>query len=129
MLARTLPFLALGLLLVGCRPPTLNENKTLELDNEVVARSIDLPAVPKAQKVTVEFTSSEGDVLVLVVKEEDARGEDALMSAEVSKALGNKRGKSGSFTVEVPANTKTRVIARESNARKTSVNIKVTNVE
>jgi hypothetical protein len=124
MFARPLALLALALLLAaGCGPPKLNENKAFTLESGD-AKAFDLPAVSKPQKVTVEFTSSAADVHVLFFKEEDAK--DDLFLADAKKALGEKKGKGDSFTVEVPANTATRVIARDAKT-KTDVTLKITN--
>ncbi len=130
MLFRIVPVavFAIGsLFLSGCGPAKLNENKTLTLDAEVSARAIDLPAVSKAQTINVEFSSSDGDVTVLVFKQEDAKDNDSLPSAPSSKALVKKRSKGESFSVDVPENTATRVVVRESAAAKTDVQVKVTN--
>jgi hypothetical protein len=113
--------------LSGCGPARLNVNKTLELDSEEV-KAIDLPAEPKPQKLTVEFSSSDGDVSVYVFKESDAKGEEGLVTAAANskKALADKAGTSGSLSVDIPENTATRVIVR-SRGKKTSVNLKITN--
>ena len=63
-----------ALSLFGCGPSKLNESKSWELETGD-GRALDLPAVSKPQKVNVEFSSSDGDVTVLVFKEEDAREE------------------------------------------------------
>ena len=129
MLLRIVPVavFALGsLFLAGCGPSPLNENKTLTLDKEYGARAIDLPAVSKPQTINVEFTSSDGDVTVLLFKEEDAKGDnmDAFPSA---KSLAQKRSKAASFSVEVPANTPTRIVVRQAAAEKTDVQLKINN--
>ena len=129
MLLRIVPvaILAVGsLLLAGCGPATLNENKTLTLDTEYGARAIDLPSVSKPQTVNVEFSSSDGEVTVLLFKEEDAKG-DNMDIFPGAKALAQKRAKADSFSVEVPANTPTRVVARQAAAAKTDVQIKINN--
>lgn len=110
---------------VGCGPAKLNESRSLALDSGE-AKAIDLPAVSKAQNVTVEFTSSAGEVTVFLFSEADAKGGDGLLLSDPKKALGQKQGKEGSFTAEVPANTPARVIVRKASA-KTEVNVKVTN--
>ncbi len=111
----------------GCGPGKLNETKTLTLDKEVSVRAIDLPANKKAQKITVDFTSSDGEVFVGAFKQEDAKDDDALTSVVSTKALGSKKGKADSFTVDVPENTAIRVIARGHTAAKTDVTVKLTN--
>ena len=113
----------------GCGVAKLDETKTLTLDKQVAAASLDLPAQKKAQKVTVEFSSSDGEVFVGAFKQEDAKDEDAMTMAAPSKALGSKRGKGDTFTVDVPENTAVRVIAREHTAAKTNVTLKVTNAK
>ena len=113
----------------GCGVAKLNATKTLTLDKEVSVRSVDLPAQKKAQKVTVEFSSSDGEVFVGAFKQEDAKDEDAMTTAAPSKALGSKKGKADSFTVDVPENTAVRVIVRGHTAAKTDVTVKVTNAK
>ncbi len=113
------------LVVVGCGPAKLNESRSLTLDSGE-AKAIDLPAVAKAQNVTVEFTSSAGEVTVYLFKESDAKGEDGMLLSDAKKALGQKQGKEGSFTTEVPENTPTRVIVRKASA-KTEVTVKITN--
>jgi hypothetical protein len=131
MLARVAfaPVLAFGFLfLSGCGPAKLNQTKTLTLDGEVMARSIDLDAQPKPQKITVEFNSSEGDVEVGVYKEADAKGDDGLLGAPTSKAIASKKGKADTFVAEVPENTPVRVIVRGM-GKKTDVEVKLSNKE
>jgi hypothetical protein len=113
--------------LAGCGPAKLDVNKTYTLDVGE-AQAIDLPAIPKPQKITVEFSATAGDVTVLVFKESDAKGTDGLLDADLGKSLGKKTGKSDSFTVDVPENTATRVIARGA-TKKTDVTLKVTNTK
>jgi hypothetical protein len=120
--------LAFGLFwMSGCGPAKLNVNKTLDLDSDEV-KAIDLPAEPKPQKVTVDFSSADGEVSVYVFKESDAKGEEGLLNAGANskKALADKAGTSGNLTVDIPENTATRVIVR-SRGKKTSVNLKITN--
>lgn len=121
--------LALGLLLTGCGPAKLNETKTLKLDKETMATSLSLPAQSKPQTITVEFNSSEGEVTVGVFKKEDIKTDDDMTTVALSKALASKKGKSESFTVDVPENTATRVVARGHTAAKTDVTVKVTNAK
>ncbi|MBN9117784.1 MAG: hypothetical protein J0I06_01200 [Planctomycetes bacterium] len=110
----------------GCGSKPLSENKTLTLDKEVGARSLDVPAQKKAMKMTVEFSSSDGDVAVLVFKGADIKDEDAMLTTEATKAIGSKKGKTDSFSVDVPENTAVRVVVRGHTAAKTDVNLKVT---
>ena len=122
-------FVAALLFAAGCGVAKLNETKTLTLNTKVGAASLDLPAQSKAQKITVEFASSDGDVFVGAFKLEDTKDDEAMTIAASSKALGSKRGKADSFTVDVPENTAVRVIAREHAAAKTDVTVKVTNAK
>jgi hypothetical protein len=114
------------LVTAGCGPTKLNENKTYTLDSKVSAHTLIIPPPSKAMKVNVEFSSSDGDVTVLLVKSDDVKGEDGLLSLERAKALAWKRGKADNFTVDVPEKTGTQVIVREHTAAKTDVNLKVT---
>ena len=121
---------ALGLLLAsGCGPAKLNETKTLKLDKETMAAGLSLAAQPKPQTITVEFSSSEGEVTLGVFKKDDLKDDDAMMTVPLSKALAHKKGKGETFTVEVPENTATRVVVREHTAAKTDVTVKVTNAK
>jgi hypothetical protein len=113
---------AVLLLAAGCGAKKINETKTLTLDKEVGARSIDLPAPKKDIKITVDFASSDGEVTVLVFKEADAAD---LIEADATKALVKKRGKGDNFAVDVPAGTAVRVVARAHTAAKTDVTLKV----
>lgn len=121
--------IAVGLLfLPGCLPAKLNETRTLKLDEETVATSVDLPAIQRTQKITVEFTSSATEVSVLVFKEADAKGEDGMRFANPEKALGKvMNSKGATFTAEVPENTATRVVVRGGQGKKTEVTLKLTN--
>ncbi len=117
---------ALGLFLAaGCGPAKLNESKTLSVESGAPV-AVDLVAQPKPQKVTVEFSSAE-EVSVFVMKEEDAKGEEGLLNADVNKAkaLATKKGKGETFTVDVPANTAVRVVFFT--RKKTDVKVKLTN--
>lgn len=130
MLHRLFPSALVAVALVwlaGCGPAKLNVNKTLELDSDGV-NSIDLPAEPKPQKITVEFSSSDGEVSVYVFKEDDAKGEAGLLAApaKADKALAKQTGQAGSLTADIPENTPTRVIVR-SEGKKTNVTLKITN--
>jgi hypothetical protein len=128
MLSRLLSVMivAVGaLFLAGCGPSKLNENRKLEVEDGE-AKAIDLPAVSKPQKVNVEFSSSEGEVSVYLFKAEDAKGDEGLLGSDPKKALASKKGKSDSFSADVPENTATRVIVRGA-AKKTEVQFKITN--
>jgi hypothetical protein len=90
------------------------------------ARSIDLDPQSKPQKINIEFSVSEGEGRVLVFRAEDAQGDEGLLSAPANKALGSQRGSSGTLSVDLPANTKARVVIRDL-TKKADVTIKVTN--
>ena len=49
-----------------------------------------------------------------------------MLGVDAAKSLGKQKGKSGSFTAEIPENTATRVVVREA-SKKTKVDLKVTN--
>jgi hypothetical protein len=120
-------FLAIAVLqLAGCGPAKLYEKKQYQMEPGL-ARAMDLSAQSKPQTLSVEFSSSDGKVSVLVVKQEDAPSEDDLIGVPASKAIASKvRETSGSFTAEVPANTATRVIVRDAE-KNTDVTLHVTN--
>ena len=110
----------------GCAPPKINETKTLKLDTQTPANAILVPAQKKAMKITVEFTSSTGEVGVYVFKEADVPNDDAMTMVESGKALGSaKKAKEGTFAVDIPENTATRVVVREHTAAKTDVKVTV----
>ncbi|MFM8274986.1 MAG: hypothetical protein ACKODX_22015 [Gemmata sp.] len=122
----TLAVCALGLLFAaGCGPAKLSESKTLAV-GAADPKAIDLVPQTKAQKITVDFTAGE-EVLVLVMKDSDAKGEEGLMNADVNraKALASKSGKADTFTADVPANTAVRVIVTAK--KKTDVTLKLKN--
>ncbi|QJW98973.1 hypothetical protein [Frigoriglobus tundricola] len=123
-----LALIALGLLsAAGCGPAKLNENKTLTLDAGD-AKGLDFPAISNAQTITIDFKSSAGEVSVYLFNEADAKGEDGLLTSDPKKALGLKKGKEGSFEVNVPEKTATRIIVRGAN-EKTTVTLKATNAK
>jgi hypothetical protein len=113
------------LVAAGCGPKPINESRTFTLDREVGAQRLELPAAKKAQKLTVEFSSSEGEVSVLVFRSADVKDEDAMLTVEPAKALGSKRGKADTFAVDVPENTETQVVVRQHTAAKTDVKVTV----
>jgi hypothetical protein len=102
----------------------LNESRQWELDVGE-ARALDLPAQPRTQIITFEF-SSKGEVSALVFKEEDAKRTEGLLDADSKKALVRVQGRSGKTQVEVPAKTATRFVLRGVNAA-TVVDVKLTN--
>jgi hypothetical protein len=112
-------------LLGGCGPARLNVDKKYTMDVGD-ARAIDLEAQAKPQKVNVEFSVSEGEARVLVFRAEDAKGDEGILEAPASKALGSQRGSTGNFTVDLPPNTRARVVIRDL-TKKADVTIKVTN--
>ena len=128
MRRRTLVIAFAPVLLVaaGCAPKPLNENKTFTLDKDVGARGLELPAPKKAQKITVEFSSSDGEVAVLVFKKADVPTEDDMFTAPGPKALASKKGKADKFEVDIPEGTATQVVVRQHTAAKTDVTLKVT---
>lgn len=112
------------LLATGCAKK-INETKTLTLDMNNSANSLTIPAPKKATKVTVEFSSSTGDITALAYKASDIKDGDAMTSAAASKALGKKRGKADSFTVDIPEGTEVTIVVREHTAKSTDVTVKV----
>ena len=82
----------------------------------------------ETQKITVEFSSSASEVVVYLIK--DFKEDDGLNTTP-SKAqiLKEEKGKSGSFSVDVPENTATRIAVRGHTAAKTNVTVKVTNAK
>jgi hypothetical protein len=126
MLCRLLPVGVVALVLAGCGPAKLDVSKTYSLNVETPAHSIDLDAQTKPQTINVEFSSSEGDVSVLVFKKSDVPTDDDLLIAEPKKAIAMKKGKTETFTVDIPENTPVRIIVRME-LKKTDVQLKVTN--
>lgn len=112
-------------LLGGCGPARLNVDKKYTMDVGD-GRAIDLEAQKKPQKVKVEFSVSDGEARVLVFRAEDAQGEEGILEAPASKALGSQRGSTGNFTVDLPPDTKARIVIRDL-TKKADVTIKVTN--
>ncbi len=122
-----LALIALGWLTVaGCGPAKLNENKTYTLEAGDAQR-LDLQAITKAQKITIEFKSSASKVNVYLIK--DFKEQDGLDTApSKAQTLEHQEGKEGNFSVEVPEKTATRIVIRGANA-KTEVTLKVTNAK
>lgn len=112
-------------LLGGCGPARLNVDKKYTMDVGD-GRAIDLEAQKKPQKVKIEFSVSDGEARVLVFRAEDAQGEEGILEAPASKALGSQRGSTGNFTVDLPPDTKARIVIRDL-TKKADVTIKVTN--
>jgi hypothetical protein len=120
----TVCVLLVGLLSVsGCGPAKLDVTKTLELNGETPARSIELPEQPKAQKIKVEFDAGDAEVNVGVFKAADAN----LDSLDFSKAIAAEKGKkSGTITADVPEKTTATIVA-EMASKKASVKVHATN--
>jgi hypothetical protein len=119
--------LVVGLLTVaGCGPAKLDVTKTYTLEPGD-GRAIDLDAQSKAQTLNVDFSSTAGEINVLVMKKDDAPSDDDLLTADAAKALASKlKAKEGTVTAEVPANTAVRVIIRDA-AKTSEVKVHVTN--
>lgn len=116
--------LAIGFLVVtGCGPAKLTVTKSYEV-NLGEAQAIELDPQPKPQKLTVNFNATE-EVNVLVFKAADASG-DAMITADAKKALTSKKGKTETFTVDVPEKTAVAIVVREP-AKKARVELTVTN--
>ncbi|HEY1189823.1 MAG TPA: hypothetical protein VGE74_19395, partial [Gemmata sp.] len=112
---------AIGLFaFAGCGPAKLNISEKYPLEAGL-PKGIDLTAQPKPQKITVEFTSSAGEVSAFVFKTSDGEIWEEPENNK-DKALATKKGASGTFSVDVPANTATRVVFWS--LKKTEVNVK-----
>ncbi len=120
--------LVAGLSVVGCtRAAKLDAKSSYDLSGEEPAKAMILDPQPKAQKLTIDFKSSDGDVTVLVFKDADVpKGDSGLIEADAKKALGQKKGKADSFTVDVPENTGTQIVIRNAD-KKTKVDLAVNN--
>lgn len=125
MPARALAVLALGLFaLSGCGPAKLDVSKSFTLEDQA-AQVIDLDPQPKPQTVTVEFSSSAGEVYVYLIK--DFKERDGLETAPTkAQTLVSKQAKEGSVSADVGEKTAVRVVVRNPNA-KTDVTLKVSN--
>jgi hypothetical protein len=125
MPARALAVVALTLLaLAGCGPAKLDVTKSFTLEDSA-AQVIDLDPQPKPQTVTVEFTSSAGEVYVYLIK--DFKKDDGLDAApKQAQTLASKLAKEGTISADVGEKTPVRVAVRNPNA-KTEVTVKVTN--
>ena len=117
---------ACGLLaLAGCGPAKLDESRTFTLEN-AAPYGLDLSAQPKPQKITVEYTSSAGEVTAYVFKAPDPSALDD-PEASKDKALATKKSVTGTLSVDVPANTATHVVFWA--PKKTDVSVKLTNAK
>jgi hypothetical protein len=83
-----------------------------------------LTAQSKPQKITVEFSSSAGEVSVYVFKGPDQAALDDPEKFK-EKALATKKGTSETFSVDVPANTAVQVVFYA--LKKTDVSVKLSN--
>jgi len=106
----------------GCGPAKLDVSKEWDMDGE--PQMLYLNPESKPQKVTVEFESSGNEVTVLLIKSADVPKEDERFVA-VEKAIASQKGKSGSFSGDVPEKTETQVIVR--GGGKTKVKLRVHN--
>jgi hypothetical protein len=117
-----LPVLAVGLVaLSGCGPARLEETKTLAAD-PAESPYLELPAQPVPQTIKVEYDSSACEVDIGLYKASEVR-EGNEGHADVKKAMKGESGKkSGSFSVDVPEKTATKLII---NSAKVKTNVKV----
>lgn len=110
------------LVLSGCGPAILDETRSWNMD-AAETQSLGMDAQSKPQTITVECESTSANVTVGLFKESDAKD---LNSIQFSKALKSESAtKKGSFAVDVPEKTATRVVVESSG--KTTVNLHVTN--
>ena len=116
--------LAVGFLfLAGCTAK-LNQSKSYSVQPDA-AQGFYLPAQPKPQKINIDF-KADNDVTVLLFKADDAKTDDEAILKPEKQALGFQKGKSGTFSVDVPENTETRLVIRGAQ-KTTKVDVKVTN--
>src|SRR5205823_5405587 len=109
--------------LAGCGPAKLDVTKNYTLDDPKI---VILDAQPKVQNIKVDF-EADNPVIVLLVKDADLPKDDEGGWTAPNKAMASKpEGKSGTLTVEVPANTATRVVVRSSSGKAT-VKLHITN--
>lgn len=116
-------------LAAGCGPGKLDQTRTVTLDTETGAQVIFLGAQPKPQTITVDFSSSDKEVRVLVFKRQDAKTPEEGFEADPKLALASKQAQADTFSVEVPADTALAVVIRGAQAPKTSVTVKLTNAK
>ena len=110
------------LFIAGCGPGKLDITKEYDMDGD--PQMIFCPPQPKPQKITVEFESDKSDIVVMLIKSADIPKEEE-SNVPTSKAIEFKKGKSGSFSGDVPANTETTVLLR--GGLKTHVKVRVHN--
>jgi hypothetical protein len=113
-----------SVLLAGCGPAKLDVSKSYTLEHGS-ADGFVLQKQSKPQKITIEFSSSKGEVTVLLFKATDATEENYDV-AEKEKAMGYKTGKSDTLVVDVPENTETRFVIRGAKEN-TKVDVRVKN--
>jgi len=95
--------LAFGL--VGCGQEKLETTETFSVGKGVNdARTLE--AKPRPLKTSVSFTAS-NPVTVAAYRAEDAKD---LLSVDPKKALGSKKGKEGTFTIDIPANVEVSIV-------------------
>jgi hypothetical protein len=106
----------------GCGPPILDEQRKISL-SPGEAKSADLPAVDKPQKLTVKFDAG-AKVNVYIFKAADV---SELTSLPADKAIKKEVGaKSGTLTADIPAKTATRVVV-DGAEKSTEVSLHLTN--
>ncbi|MBX9627721.1 MAG: hypothetical protein K2X82_28235 [Gemmataceae bacterium] len=106
----------------GCGPAPLDINKTAVVSPGNPAL-YELEAIPQPQTVTVEFDSDGGPVEVGIYRQADA---DEAETLRPEKALKFAKGEAkGSVSVEVPANTATKVAI--GSEKKANVKVRLTN--
>jgi hypothetical protein len=111
----------------GCGAGRLNVEKKYTPLEVGETKAIDLDPQSKAQTIKVEFTSNPARVTVYLIKSE---GKESELKETPSKeiTLGKESGKEGKFQVEVPANTRIRVLVTEG-ATTTDVTVKLSNAQ
>lgn len=127
MLRRLLPAGAIALVLAGCGPAKLDVSKTYSVGGDTPVQGFELDAQSKPQTLTIEFSTAGDEVEVVVFKKSDVPTIDDVQLTDVKKALGSKRGKAETFTVDVPDNTATWVAVASRGGEKRDVQLKVTN--
>ena len=110
--------------LSGCGPAKLDETMKITVDSGGnPGRIFELDPQPKPQTITLEFESSTTEVTVALF---NASATVFAERIDLSKAIKGERGKSGKFTVDVPANTETKVVVGEA-SKSTEVKLHMTN--
>jgi hypothetical protein len=118
--------LAVSLSLVaGCGPGKLRESRNYDLAPGD-AQGFLCPEQSSAQKINIDFNSTDADVTVLLFKASDIKDSKNMPDVDASKALGKAAGKTGSFSVDVPEKTATHLVVRDAK-KSTKVDVKVNN--